>query len=409
MKQLLSHTLLAGISIFTLLACQDAGGQPKKDKPMATQTKSSTSFIAGKDYTEYKWARLWDKQGFNQPVEAFSLLLPDGWKHEGAIVWNAPGTTCAGTNAWFKAQSADGRYRLDMLPNALWSWTTNPQMQQFYQNAPATSCQQFRQPVDAKTYLQQVWAPELGNPKIIELSPNQPVVDLMKQRNEEGRQELMRYGAAQVQFHQSAVTATVQWSDGKEAIVLCGVSIVETIVPNTYTGTYDTQYTTSFVNQTVFRYPAGERALAKNQLSAILASVRTNPTWKNSLDQFWKDVRQKKHVEHVGRIALMDQQTAAIGRETIRKGNERLGQMDADMRSWEARQSSQDRMHTNFIKTIREVENYRDESGKVELSSGYNHAWSRNDGNSFILTDNPNFNPSSVFQDQRWKEMKKVD
>jgi len=66
-------------------------------------------------------------------------------------------------------------------------------------------------------------------------------------------------------------------------------------------------------------------------------------------------------------------------------------------------------MHTNFIKTIREVENYRDETSKYEMVSGYDHAWSRGDGTSFILSNNPNFDPSSVLQDQRWKEMKKVD
>jgi uncharacterized protein (DUF736 family) len=65
-------------------------------------------------------------------------------------------------------------------------------------------------------------------------------------------------------------------------------------------------------------------------------------------------------------------------------------------------------MHSQFIKTIREVEHYRDETGKVELGAGYQHAWSRNNGSSYILTDNPNFNPASVLQDQQWKEMKKV-
>ncbi len=83
--------------------------------------------------------------------------------------------------------------------------------------------------------------------------------------------------------------------------------------------------------------------------------------------------------------------------------------MDMDLRSWEQSQNSQDRMHTNFIKTIREVENYQDATGKIELSSGYDHAWSRGDGNTFIMSNNPNFDPASVFQDQNWSEMKKVD
>ena len=66
--------------------------------------------------------------------------------------------------------------------------------------------------------------------------------------------------------------------------------------------------------------------------------------------------------------------------------------MDTKMRTWEkeptpSSQNSQDRMHTEFIKTIREVENYQDAStgNKFEMTSGYNHAWSRGDGTSFIL------------------------
>jgi hypothetical protein len=128
-----------------------------------------------------------------------------------------------------------------------------------------------------------------------------------------------------------------------------------------------------------------------------------------TVNTFWKNIRQQKQVAHIGRLEIMDAQTRAIGNAAIAKGNERLRTMDNDMRSWEQQQSSQDRMHTNFIKTIREVENYRDETGKIEMTSAYNHAWSRSDGSSFIMSNDPNFDPSSVFKDQRWKEMKKVD
>ncbi len=65
-------------------------------------------------------------------------------------------------------------------------------------------------------------------------------------------------------------------------------------------------------------------------------------------------------------------------------------------------------MHTEFIKTIREVENFRDETGKYEMSAGYDHVWSRGDGDNFLMSNNPNLDPSSVFKDQNWKQMKKV-
>ena len=318
MKQSLSRALIIAVfGLFNLLAFQFAACQQKGKKTMNTEKRDGVTFIAGKDYMEYQWVRLWDKQGFERPVEAFSMLLPKGWTYQGEIMWNAPGTDCAGTNSMFKAQSANGNYSLTMLPYVLWTWTPNPQIQQFNQNAPASPCKPFRQPMDAETYLRQVFAAELGNPKIVEVSPNRQVAELIAQRNEEGRQELMSYGAAQVKFYQSAITATVKWTDGSEGIVLVGCNIMESIIPNTYNGTYDTQYTCSFSNRTVFRFPAGQTASSKNQLTAILASLRTNPTWKNSLDQFWKDVRRKRQVAHLGRIALMDKQTTQMGRDAI--------------------------------------------------------------------------------------------
>ncbi|HRP00558.1 MAG TPA: hypothetical protein PLN54_14075, partial [Flavobacteriales bacterium] len=77
------------------------------------------------------------------------------------------------------------------------------------------------------------------------------------------------------------------------------------------------------------------------------------------------------------------------------------------MRSWEQQQAAQDRQHTQFVQTIREVETYRDGTGTVELSSGYEQAWSRGDG-TYILSNKPGFDPSSVFQDQNWQQMQLV-
>lgn len=81
---------------------------------------------------------------------------------------------------------------------------------------------------------------------------------------------------------------------------------------------------------------------------------------------------------------------------------------DRQMRNWERQQASNDQQHERAVKTIREVETWNDGSnGRVELTSGYDHAWSRGDG-SYVLTNSPNFDPSSVFQDQNWKPMQQT-
>ncbi len=56
--------------------------------------------------------------------------------------------------------------------------------------------------------------------------------------------------------------------------------------------------------------------------------------------------------------------------------------------------ASQDRQQTETIKTIRGVENWRGNDGKVvELPNQYPLAWKLKDG-SYVLTDSPAFDPA---------------
>lgn len=322
-----------------------------------------------------------------------------------------PGSTCDGTFGWLKAASPDEKYSLMVYPDILYGWNTNAQTRQFFQNSggSSTNCMN-REPINAENYLRQVFArEELGNAEIVKVEPNSFVVQQMQQANEVTLSELRQYGAGAMMFHQTAINAEVRWPNGKEGLVVLGVSILEMDVPNVYDGSYAKIYTTQLTKRIVFTYPKGESEQAKNQFSSIMGSFRTNPAWNDAVNKFWKDIRQKKNVAHIGKIKMMDEQTRSMGDAAIRSGEARLKNMDTDMRNWEQRQNSQDRIHTNFIKTIREVENYRDETGKYEMTSSYDHAWSRGDGTSFVMSNNPNFDPAFVFKDQNWKAMKKVD
>jgi len=406
------HFLIGAAALLNVTSCnsQDKSASGKSNSKAATKMKTpSSDFTAGKDYTEFTRARVLDKVGFSQPVEAFSLLIPANWKFDGGIIWNPPGTNCAGINQGVKAVSPDGKFSFEMFPNDMWGFNTDPQLDQFSRSQPTAKYCGYGEPLNAEAYFRNIFAPnELGNPEVVSVNVNPGGEQAMQESNEKARQELMRYGAAQVNFYPTGVYAKVKWNNGSEGIVVCGVNIIETIVPNVYNGTSNKIYTTVASERVVLMYPASESGKAANLMSVIMSSIRTNSAWKNTVDNFWLGVRQRKQTAHIGQIRMMDEQTRQMGENAIKKGQQNLNNMDAAMRNWEASQQSQDRIHTNFVKAIREVETYRDETGKVELSSGYNHAWSRSDGSSFIMSDNPNFDPSSVFLDQRWKEMKKV-
>ncbi|RYE17739.1 MAG: hypothetical protein EOP51_23335 [Sphingobacteriales bacterium] len=399
--------LVLSFSTMLLSGMMNASCQNNNVKKQTEKKMSAGNFKEGKDYELFERARVTDKNGFDVPAEAYSMLLPKGWTYNGEITWRAPGTGCDGTYSQFKAQSADGKYSLEILPPMLWSWTSNEAMRQFQQ--PIANCY-YGDPMDAAQYLKTVFIPkELNNAKLVSMEPNQAVATELSQNNAKARAELMKYGASEVNIQQSAVNANVQWTDNTEGLILCAVSVSELIVPNVYNGTYDRNITCQAAKRIVFKYPAGKKEEAMKQLSVILGSVTTNPGWQTAVNDFWKNVRERRQIAHIGKIKMMDAQTRAIGERAIQNGNNRLAAMDNEHRAWEAKQSTDDRIHSNFIKTIREVETYRDASGKVELNSGYNHAWSRGDGNSFIMTNSPNFDPSSVLQDQSWKEMKKID
>jgi hypothetical protein len=399
-------------ALITFTACNNSTTSEEKNKNSTSGgKKQNADYAEGSDYLLFQRVRLTDNMGFTQPEEAYSILLPRGWQHESEIIWNTPGTSCEGTFKKMKASSADGKYNFEIMPDLIFIWNTDPQLMQFYRNNSINSpyCK-IDKPINAEDYLRNVFVPEeLDNASIIKVEPNSYVVQQMKQSNEASRQEMMQYGAGRLDFDQTAVNATVRWPDGKEGLVTLGVTIIATAIPNVYNGSYNTVYTTQITQRTVFTYPQDKAEEAKNQFSVIMSSFRTNPNWINAVNKFWKNVREKKQQVHIGKIQAMDAQTRQMGEDAIKKGQQRLNDMDNEMRSWEASQATDDKIHTNFIKAIREVENYSDASGTYELSSSYDHAWSRGDGTSFVMSNNPNFDPAFVFQDEQWNEMKRVD
>jgi hypothetical protein len=414
-KQFLLFLLISPFQLF-LASCTGQSSNSNKQttatqkKQAATDQQPPQNFIEGKDYNVFDRVRMMDNQGFTQAVEAYSLLIPKGWQHQGEIMWTMPGQTCAGNNTWLKISSPDKKFSLDFLPNIILSWTTNQQLLQWNMSNQGNSqyCI-FNQPIGAEQYFRSAFVQELGNPQIVKVESNNAVATELQNLMEKGKAELMQYGAAGVQGYASAVNAEVKWNDGTEGFVILGASIIEVLIANTYNGTYDKSYTTAITKKAVFKYPAAEKEKAKSLFAVIMASMRSNTAYNDAINSFWRQVRQEKNRVHWEKIKLMDEQTRQIGERAIAQGNQRLKDMDSQMRTWEASQASQDKMHTEFIKTIRGVENFRDETGKYEMVSGYNHAWSRGDGTSFVLSDNPNFDPAFVFKDQAWKQMKKAD
>ncbi|MBK6832458.1 MAG: hypothetical protein IPG92_17760 [Flavobacteriales bacterium] len=424
-----AHSLLLS-SVAILVSCSNNMGQPtggEGSEAIATgdvgAEQQPGKFTEGKDYVVLERVRFMDNTGFEQPAEAFSILLPKGWKHEGGVVWKGL-NECRGemiSGKW-SVSSPDGAISYTVLPNHSWASASDPMMMQSMQMQAQQGGCEVGGPMDASNYLSEVMGPRvLQGARITEVKVNTGVQQEMERSAAKTKAAFEQWGG-QAQLMPSAVTARLNWNDGSEGIALVSVLNVINVMQNAYTGEMQQLTNSNASERSILRFPAARRDEAERVLATIKSSYRTNPQWQEAVNGYFAQLRNNADRMHHQRMAAIDAQTAANtrahnqrmadiqsqGAANTARHNDRMGAMDQQMRSWEQQQSSQDRQHTQFVKAIREVETYNDGSnGRVELTSGYNHAWSRGDG-SYILTNSPNFDPSSVLQDQAWKQMEQV-
>jgi hypothetical protein len=411
------------IAVFAMIiACSNGPGTaPRADTSTDAETYlSATDPTEGKDYVVLERVRFMDGQGFEQPAEAFSILLPQGWKHEGGVVWKGL-NECRGemVSARWSVGSPDGAITFTVLPNHTWASASDPMMMQSMQMQAQQGGCEVGAPMDASTYLREVLVrTELRGATINEVKENTEVAREMERSAAASKAAFEQWGGT-AQLMPSASIARLKWADGTEGIALVSVLNVVNVMQNAYTGEMQQLTNSNAAERSILRFPANRKEEAERVLATIKSSYRTNPQWKAAVESYFAQLRQHQDRIHHQRMAAIDQQTAAMtrahnqrmadiqaqGAANTARYNERIGAMDQRMRSWEQQQSSQDRQHTQFIKAIRGVETWNDGSnGSVELTSGYDHAWSRGDG-TYILSNSPNFDPSSTFQDQAWKPM----
>ncbi len=313
--------------------------------------------------------------------EAFSMLVPVDWRVEGGIVWRYELATLA--YAAMRISSPEGPEMLEVFPNIPFTWNDRG-----YIGFPPGSLylgMYVQQPIwDAQQYVQSIALPQFRQ------GVNARVV---------GRQELpdiARITAAAVQEAgaQKTVVAErlrIEYAEGGRQIeedIYCILVLAQ--VPSmpglTLWGT-DRIFG--------FRAEKGKLDTQAPLLHAMIFSVRINPSWLNKylqVQQMWIQ-NQMRAIRSIGELSRY-----------ISRTNAEIS--DMNMRAWEERQTSQDRLSREFSAYIRGVETYVDPvAGRdVQLPSAYDEAWVSSNGE-YILSNNPNFNPN-VGSNQNWERMK---
>ncbi len=373
------------------------GRPPIAAPPTAALPTAALPAVPGKDYLLLERRRFLDTVGFEQPIEAFSLLLPKDWRSEGGVRWLGV-QACRGDiiSQYLHATSADGQMQLDVYPSRTFVWADDQMMFQLFQRMAQQGGCAMNQSFDAAQYVTGFAQHDLGA-QASEVVVDEASTGTLRQLDEQSNTIARQYGTGGEQ-KSSAVRARLAWPDGTEGIA--DVALTQSVLrkQNMLTGGVDNSYTTSVFFCLVMRFPAARREEATKLLGMIQASDRTNPVWSEAKGRFLTDLGTREHVASMERIRLQGEQSKAYAEA-------QAGATAQRSREWELTSpGTDDGAHTRFVNTIREVEQYRDGAGTVELSSGYENAWSRGDG-TYILSNSPSFDPSSTFQDPAWKQM----
>ena len=396
------HPSLLLLPAFAFIACgntnapvdSDGDGTISGAEVHTAAQKPTKKFVEGQDYMVFQRLRVIDPTGFAQPMEAYSILIPKGWKSQGGITWRV-GDPCMAEAIQNRmtATSPDGKFELNFYPQQEWDWWDDEmmlqtQMQQA-QNPVFRRCT-IAQPMDAGQFMQGPMAQEMGA-QVTKVEPSEELNNALRQQAQATNKQYQQAGV-NLESRPSAVIGTLRYPDGSAGVALCSIAMQVAYMPNYMTGGQSASYTCQAVQKIALKCPAGKEEEARKLLSMVMSSVRINPEWQAGVQRM------------LNNVAAVEQHETAKRQQIWHEAQNDIAQ--SQQRSWEAQQESQDRVAESWGQSLRGVETWSDPGGgKVELSAGYNEAWSRPDG-TYILSNDPLFDPSVVLKED-WKRLEK--
>src|SRR4051812_26237382 len=66
-------------------------------------------------------AEVIDRQGFDKPMVAATMMVPAGWRTQGDVLWNVTTRCSTGYGLRLRAQSADGAAAIELVPGEMWA------------------------------------------------------------------------------------------------------------------------------------------------------------------------------------------------------------------------------------------------------------------------------------------------
>lgn len=329
-----------------------------------------------------KQVKLYDPNGFKQPIVARSFLMPADWQVAGGVQWNTnydPSQPAFFES--FSALSPDGRVGFDLLPSYSWIWFTDPSLRQMMIQSGNSA--RLAPPLDATGVVQEYIIPNYRpGATIVSVQPRPDLANAL-------RRQLIQLGLARLEANGCRVT--LDFVEARIAYSQNGVRYLESAVVQLFRTDFPSTGMQSFTASNLFLFKSPEAEWNDHQIiyATAMRSMRQNPAWLKAINQFHKSMARIRQQGAVRRQQIMSQMY-----EEMR---------ESQQKSWEYRQESIDHVAREFSESIREVETYHDpETGyDVELPQDYEYAFSNGLGD-YIITNDPLYNPNQDLLESNW-------
>ncbi len=318
-----------------------------------------------------KRVQIIDRQGFEKPIVASTVIVPVTWREQGGVFWNAQALCGSGYNFDFRVDAPDGRTGVHFFPMEYWQWNNT--------GSPVASGCPTAQINSIQQYLQSLVQRTRPGAQIKDFRPRPNIAKELENLNQVTPMPMgeirawVEAGEVLIAYQQNGI-------DMRETI---SAAAVFTLNRMQAPGMPMTEY---FNGATLpgfaMRAPNGQLDFKLAEM--IRKSAKANPAWTARITQ------------HNAKITNMKVTAARDQSRMTAQYGEEIRQMHAD--SWRLQSESFDRNSRETSEWIRGVETYNDPyyGGTVQLDNTYEHAYQLNDG-SYVLTDDPDFNPYRVF------------
>lgn len=353
----------------------------------ASSQQLSAGHEADADILRYKKFTYLDQKGTG--IEAFSFLMPADWKFEGGMQWILDNPAMPSVTA-FRVYNPVGKEQFEVFPNHCYFWTNNQQQLLITPPGSRYFGSTVMQPVSAEEALLNIILPEFRYG-----------FQALNVINHENVPELPQILGAGSQAGGGVISAATG-AKLRVSYIMDDVTMEEEFYAVVETisfpiqSMYGTFYNTIWYIDYIFSFKAEKGELENNTkvFQTITSSFKLNPEWYAKYSNVIEYMAQQK----ISQIRSIGEFSRMLSRMS--------DQMSEDkMQQFKARGEVYDNVSQKFSDNMLGIDRYYDpfEEREVELPSGYNHAWSNNNGE-YILSDNPNFNPN-VGSNLHWEPM----